>query len=72
MIQPGGQAQAQHPASTARSLLRDLPIIVGGLALFYGLLSLSHYWTAPVNAQAHIQLNPVVLPNTRSSRWRGS
>jgi NitT/TauT family transport system permease protein len=62
MIQPGGQAQAQHPASTARSLLRDLPIIVGGLALFYGLLSLSHYWTAPVNAQAHIQLNPVVLP----------
>jgi NitT/TauT family transport system permease protein len=48
--------------STARSLLRDLPIIIGGLALFYALLSLSHYWTAPVNAQAYIQLSPAVLP----------
>ena len=62
MIQPGGQTPAVLPASTAWSLLRDLPIIIGGLALFYGLLSLSHYWTAPVNAQADIQLNPGVLP----------
>jgi NitT/TauT family transport system permease protein len=57
MMQPGGL-----PASTAKALLRDLPIIVGGLALFYGLVALSHYWTAPVNAQADIQLNPGVLP----------
>jgi NitT/TauT family transport system permease protein len=62
MMQPGGQTPAVLPASTAKSLLRDLPIIIGGLALFYGLLSLSHYWTAPVNAQADIQLNPGVLP----------
>ena len=61
MIQPGGQTVAL-PASTAKSLLRDLPIIVGGLSLFYGVLSLSHYWTAPVNAQANIQLDPSVLP----------
>ena len=32
------------------------------MALFYGLISLSHYWTAPVNAQADIQLNIGVLP----------
>ena len=57
MMQPGG-----FPASTAKSLLRDLPIVVAGLALFYGLVALSHYWTAPVNAQADIQLNPGVLP----------
>jgi len=56
-MQPGG-----FPASTAKSLLRDLPIVVAGLALFYGLVALSHYWTAPVNAQADIQLNPGVLP----------
>ena len=57
-----GQAPAELPVSTARSLLRDLPIIVGGLALFYGVLSLSHYWTLPVNAQADIQLGTGVLP----------
>src|SRR5580692_6137630 len=62
MMGPAGQSTAELPASTAKSLLRDLPIIVGGLALFYGLLSLSHYWTAPVNAQANIQLDPSVLP----------
>jgi NitT/TauT family transport system permease protein len=62
MMQAGAQPTAVLPASTARSLLRDLPIIIGGLALFYGLLSLSHYWTAPVNAQADIQLSPGVLP----------
>ena len=62
MIAPAGSTTAELPASTARSLLRDLPIIVGGLALFYGLLSLSHYWTAPVNSQADISLKPGVLP----------
>jgi len=61
MIQPG-QAPAELPASSVRSLLRDVPVIVGGMALFYGLIALSHYWTAPVNAQADIQLNPGVLP----------
>ena len=61
MMAPGGQS-AELPASTARSLLRDLPIIFAGMALLYGLISLSHYWTAPVNAHEDIQLNPGVLP----------
>jgi NitT/TauT family transport system permease protein len=61
MMAPGAQA-AELPASTAKSLLRDLPIVLGGMALFYGLISLSHYWTAPVNAQADIRLSPGVLP----------
>jgi NitT/TauT family transport system permease protein len=62
MMQAGGNASTAVSTSSAKSLLRDLPIIVGALSLFYGLLSLSHYWTAPVNAQADILLNPGVLP----------
>jgi NitT/TauT family transport system permease protein len=44
------------------SLLRDLPVLCAGLALFYGLLSLARYWTGPVNTQAEIQLQPSALP----------
>jgi NitT/TauT family transport system permease protein len=42
--------------------LRDLPILFSGLALFYALLSLTHYWLAPANAQAEIHLQPSALP----------
>ena len=44
------------------SLLRDLPVLCAGLALFYGFLSLTRYWTGPVNTQAEIQLHPGALP----------
>jgi NitT/TauT family transport system permease protein len=59
-------AQSARPwgtfPTTAPSLLRDLPILCAGLALFYGLLSLARYWTGPVNTQAEIQLHPSALP----------
>ena len=45
-----------------RSMLRDLPIILAGLALFYGLLSFARYWMGPVSTQAEIQLHPAALP----------
>jgi len=32
------------------------------MALIYGVLSLAHYWTAPVNMQARIDLSPTALP----------
>jgi len=48
--------------SKLSSLVRDLPIVAAGLALFYGLLSLAHYWAGPSGTQAEIQLNPAVLP----------
>ena len=32
----------------ASSLLRELPVMLGGLALFYALLALAHRWMAPV------------------------
>ena len=44
------------------SLLRDLPIIAGGLALFYGLIALARYWTGALNPQPEIHLNPGALP----------
>jgi len=48
--------------SSAASLLRDLPVMLAGLALFYGLLSLAHYWASPVAAQQAIDLHPASLP----------
>lgn len=44
------------------SLLKDLPVIVSGVALFYGLMSLARYWTGPVNTQVVIDLHPLALP----------
>ena len=42
--------------------LTDFPIAFAGIALFYGLLSLARYWTAPINTQAQIDLRPAALP----------
>ena len=44
------------------SLLKDLPVIILGIALFYGLMSLTRYWTGPVNTQPEIDLHPLALP----------
>jgi NitT/TauT family transport system permease protein len=49
-------------STKASSLLIDLPIAFAGMALFYGLLSLTRYWTAPVHTQAQIDLSPAALP----------
>jgi NitT/TauT family transport system permease protein len=42
--------------------LRDLPIFLAVLAVFYGLLSFSRYGVGAVNTQAEIQLHPGALP----------
>ena len=49
-------------STTIPPLLRDIPIIIAGLALFYGLISLTGYWAGPVNTQPVIQLSPSALP----------
>src|SRR6202051_3902062 len=49
-------------SSQALLLLRDLPVLLAGLALFYSLLSLAHYWAGPVSGQAPIDLRPAALP----------
>ena len=49
-------------STTIPPLLKDIPIIIAGLALFYGLISLTGYWSGPVNTQPVIQLSPSALP----------
>jgi NitT/TauT family transport system permease protein len=58
---PGGRPAVGFRDS-AFSLLRDLPIVVAALALFYGLLALAGYWAGPVNTQPEILLTPASLP----------
>ena len=56
------------PGSVA-SLLRDLPIILAGMALFYGVMSLTRYWTGPVETQPEIHLRPGALPLYALFSW---
>jgi NitT/TauT family transport system permease protein len=44
------------------SLWTDIPVILVGLALFYGLLSFARYGAGPSNVQAEIELHLSVLP----------
>ena len=44
------------------SLLTDVPIAFAALGLFYGFLSLTRYWTAPVSEQTPIDLSFHALP----------
>ncbi len=44
------------------SLLTDAPVILAGLALFYGLLAFARYSVGPVSTQAEITLHPSALP----------
>ena len=48
--------------SPAPSLLRDLPILLAGLSLFYGMLTFARYGLGPSNLQADITLSPGALP----------
>ena len=54
MVQKSDKTLSRTPPwgvvlSPAASWLRDLPVILAGLGLFYGLLSFAHYWTGPIN-----------------------
>jgi NitT/TauT family transport system permease protein len=66
MPQPAAKTASLLPwnilPSSVSALLRDLPIVAAGLGLFYGLLSLAHYWAGPVTTQAEIDLSPGALP----------
>jgi NitT/TauT family transport system permease protein len=43
-------------------LLKDLPILLAGFAVLYGVLTFARYGVGPVNTQAEIQLYPGALP----------
>jgi len=59
---PGGVLTWGTIPRRVPSILHELPILFAGLALFYGLLSMTHYWMAPANAQTAIELRPGALP----------
>jgi len=56
-----GPPWASLPAKIP-SLLHEFPLLISGFALFYGVLSLTRYWTGQVNTQAEIHLVPSALP----------
>ena len=56
------ETRAETKSSQAFLLLRDLPVMLAGLAMFYSLLSLAHYWAGPVSTQNAIDLSPSALP----------
>jgi NitT/TauT family transport system permease protein len=60
-ISRGTMAWGTFPASVP-SLLRDLPILFVAFALFYAVLSMTHYWLTPVGAPTVIDLSPRALP----------
>jgi NitT/TauT family transport system permease protein len=46
----------------ATSLARELPIVLGGIGLFYSVIAFARYWSSPVSSQAEISLHPGALP----------
>src|SRR5215813_10021793 len=46
----------------ATSLVRELPIVLGGIGLFSSVVAFAHYWAGPVSARAEISLSPAALP----------
>jgi NitT/TauT family transport system permease protein len=57
--QPAGWGVVPAGAS---SLFRELPIVFGGIALFYSVVAFARYWSGPMNSQAEISLQPAALP----------
>ena len=49
-----------HPGAT--SFIRELPIVLGALGLFYSVIAFARYWASPVTAQADIDLHASALP----------
>jgi NitT/TauT family transport system permease protein len=54
-------AWGRVPVGTA-SLVRELPILLAGIGLFYALIAFARYWVSPVNIQTEINLHPGSLP----------
>jgi len=46
----------------ATSFLREFPIILGAMGLFYAVIAFAHYWSGPVTSQAEVSLEPTALP----------
>ncbi|MBO0910821.1 MAG: ABC transporter permease subunit [Acidobacteria bacterium] len=49
-----------HPGVT--SFIRELPIVLGAIGLFYGVFAFALHWSSPIAPQSEISLNPAALP----------
>src|SRR5215469_14899247 len=49
------------PAS-GTSFIRELPIVIGAIGLFYSVLIFARYWSGAVSSQPQISLRPSALP----------
>ena len=47
---------------SSRNLLTDLPIFAFGIALFYGVIAITRYWSGPLVSEVEISLQPRALP----------
>jgi NitT/TauT family transport system permease protein len=59
---PSGVSRLGGFAIGMSSLLHDLPILLAALALFYALLSTTHYWLSPISTHTEISLQASALP----------
>jgi NitT/TauT family transport system permease protein len=44
------------------SFIREVPIVLGGMGLFYSLITLARHWSGPITSTAEISLSPIALP----------
>ena len=58
----GARPWGKIPFSGATTLLTDAPVALVGFVLFYALVALARYWTAPVIPEARVDLRPAALP----------
>ena len=47
---------------SSRNWLTDLPIFAFGIALLYGIIAITRYWSGPLVSQVDISLSPRALP----------
>jgi NitT/TauT family transport system permease protein len=59
---PAGMSRLWGSATGRSSLVYDLPILLAASALFYSLLSMTHYWLSSASEQVEISLHAGALP----------
>jgi NitT/TauT family transport system permease protein len=59
IIRPAGWGIVPRGAT---SLIREVPIVLGAMGLFYSVFTFAGYWSGPVTSRAEISLHPAALP----------
>jgi len=67
MSEPSNRPESGMPIwgklpAAVPSAFREVPIVLGAIAILYALLAMTHSWMSPVSAGAQIELAPSALP----------